>query len=88
LYGLKLEYWPSIDRTDRSQWFRSAIIVSLSLWVENGRRDTRLRERFRLIGSHPMSAQMSDKPVAERLQVKGERRLAVVDASSAVNNMQ
>jgi hypothetical protein len=33
-----------------------------------------------------MSAQMSDKSVAERLQVKGERRLAVVGASAVVNN--
>jgi hypothetical protein len=30
---------------------------------------------------------MSDKPVAERLQVKGERRLAVVGASAVVDNM-
>jgi hypothetical protein len=29
---------------------------------------------------------MSDKPVAERLQVKGERRLAVVGASAVVDN--
>jgi len=29
---------------------------------------------------------MSDKPVAERLQVKGERRLAVVDAPAVVDN--
>jgi hypothetical protein len=29
---------------------------------------------------------MSDKPVAERLQVKGERRLAVVGASAAVDS--
>jgi hypothetical protein len=29
---------------------------------------------------------MSDKPVAERLQVKGERRLAVVGASAIVDN--
>jgi hypothetical protein len=28
---------------------------------------------------------MSDKPIAERLQVKGERRLAVVDAPSNVD---
>lgn len=27
---------------------------------------------------------MSDKPVAERLQVKGDRRLAVIDASAAL----
>lgn len=30
---------------------------------------------------------MSDKPVAERLQVKGERRIAVVGASGAVDHM-
>ena len=29
---------------------------------------------------------MSDKPVAERLQVKGERRLAVLSASAVVDN--
>src|ERR1700756_3603778 len=29
---------------------------------------------------------MSDKPVAERLQVKGERRLAVIGASAALEN--
>jgi len=29
---------------------------------------------------------MSDKPVAERLQVKGERRLAVVGASAVVDS--
>ena len=29
---------------------------------------------------------MSDKPVAERLQVKGERRLAVVGAPAVVDN--
>jgi hypothetical protein len=29
---------------------------------------------------------MSDKPVAERLQVKGDRRLAVVGASAVVDN--
>jgi hypothetical protein len=29
---------------------------------------------------------MSDKPVAERLQIKGERRLAVVGASAAVDD--
>ena len=29
---------------------------------------------------------MSDKPIAERLQVKGERRLAVVGAAAAVDN--
>jgi hypothetical protein len=29
---------------------------------------------------------MSDKPIAERLQVKGERRLAVVGASVVVND--
>jgi hypothetical protein len=29
---------------------------------------------------------MSDKPVAERLQIKGERRLAVVGASAVVDN--
>jgi len=29
---------------------------------------------------------MSDKPVAERLQVKGERRLAVVGAPAVANN--
>jgi hypothetical protein len=29
---------------------------------------------------------MSDKPIAERLQVKGERRLAVLGASAAVDN--
>ena len=29
---------------------------------------------------------MSDKPVAERLQVKGERRIAVVGASAVVDN--
>jgi hypothetical protein len=29
---------------------------------------------------------MPDKPVAERLQVKGERRLAVVGASAGVDN--
>jgi len=29
---------------------------------------------------------MSDKPVAERLQVKGERRLAVVGASAVMDN--
>jgi hypothetical protein len=29
---------------------------------------------------------MSDKPVAERVQVKGERRLAVVGASADVDN--
>jgi hypothetical protein len=30
---------------------------------------------------------MSDKPVAERLQVKGERRLAVIGASAALEKM-
>jgi hypothetical protein len=30
---------------------------------------------------------MSDKPVAERLQVKGERRLAVVGATPALDKM-
>jgi Protein of unknown function (DUF3052) len=29
---------------------------------------------------------MSDKPIAERLQVKGERRLAVMGASAVVDN--
>ena len=30
---------------------------------------------------------MSDKPVAERLQVKGERRLAVIGASAALDKV-
>jgi NAD(P)H-dependent FMN reductase len=30
---------------------------------------------------------MSDKPVAERLQVKGERRLAVIDAPAAQDKL-
>jgi len=32
-------------------------------------------------------ARMSDKPVAERLQVKGERRLAVVGATAALDKL-
>jgi hypothetical protein len=43
-------------------------------------------KRLRPIVLHPRNTRMSDKPVVERLQVKGERRLAVVGASAAVDN--
>jgi hypothetical protein len=47
----------------------------------------RTQSGFVAIVLHPSKTRMPDKPVAERLRVKCERRLAGVGASVAVDNM-